>query len=264
MFAMLAMLSFAVQTVSAASDEHDWPALRVRSPYSSYGLKDELLKVDLYYVGEPAEAGFLPVAPYGTRLIKWKNSVELENLSFTIAEIAIAKGTPIVSGKTGGTLIDATDNGGSLPVGLYLVVVRGAKMNNYARKEIINGRLTYVTYASTGRYFFRFLPTLVAINARSNLIEMEPKADIIQIGGLNPNPADPDPSEDEPPSEGDPNSKPNDNQDPSTDIGEEDDPYNTMPDTGLVWWPVPVFICLGAVLLTIGFVIRKKASQVLK
>ena len=36
-------------------------------------------------------------------------------------------------------------------------------------------------------------------------------------------------------------------------------PY--LPQTGLLWWPVPVLLCLGLVLLVVGIVLRRKEKQ---
>ena len=42
------------------------------------------------------------------------------------------------------------------------------------------------------------------------------------------------------------------------DFGNEDVPLANLPQTGLLWWPVPVLICVGAALLIVGAVRRKK------
>ena len=235
---------------AGAADEG--PSLRVRSSYSVYGLRDDMLLVDLYYVASPVDGGYLLTEPFGNRIITWSSNRELADLSQSVATIAFEKAKPVVSGQTGGSVIDSDDAGNPLREGLYLLVVRGANMADYVSRERINGEISYVTYARTEDYLFRFLPTLIILKADEDRLEIEPKADPIPI---EPTPDTPDLPPDVPPVV--PPDVPIEPDEP-IDIPDENVPPEELPITGQLWWPVPVLFVLGAVMITSGLVLRRK------
>lgn len=47
--------------------------------------------------------------------------------------------------------------------------------------------------------------------------------------------------------------------DPGTDVPDEDVPLEMLPQTGLLWWPVPILAILGAALIVMGYARRRRA-----
>ena len=56
-------------------------------------------------------------------------------------------------------------------------------------------------------------------------------------------------------------SNPSNPSNPSTPSNPSRPGQPTLPQTGLLWWPVPVLICAGLLLLLLGLLRRKGASH---
>ena len=55
--------------------------------------------------------------------------------------------------------------------------------------------------------------------------------------------------------------KPGDGDDPGeTDIGEDGPPLDNLPQTGLLWWPVPLLVIAGGVMLFLGGIQRRRGA----
>ena len=48
---------------------------------------------------------------------------------------------------------------------------------------------------------------------------------------------------------------------PEEELGDESVPLTQLPQTGQLWWPVPVMAMGGAVLMSLGFARRRRWSQ---
>ncbi len=159
--ALCLLMLLSAQTAASAAD--GGASIVVQSDQQEYGLLDESLLVDLYYVGSPAGGAFQAVSPFGSSLLKWESNEELEELSNTMAGIAFNGAEPLVSGHPSGELIDCDDEGAPLPGGLYLVVARGVGLEDYVQSILADGKERYVTLAETEEYSFLFLPVLVVL-----------------------------------------------------------------------------------------------------
>ncbi len=147
-------------------------SLMVQAERLEYGLPAESLLVDLYYVGSPVGGAYQAVSPFGNGRLKWETNEELEELSNTVAGVAFDRAEPLVSGRRSGELIDRDDEGAPLPGGLYLVVVRGAGLEDYVQTVSADGKERYVTRAETEEYSFLFLPVLAVLtpDAESTIV----------------------------------------------------------------------------------------------
>ena len=292
---LLAVALCAVQREAIASNPGISMRVHVADP--KHDLADSDMLVDVYRVADLVNGRYQAIAPYGSGILTWESNQEQRDLTNTLINTAFRRGTPIIRGAVCGRIIDHADNGSALTLGLYLVVVRGAGLEEYKGTVRLEGKTYTVTLAENDEYNFQYLPALVALLEDSGTVEITPKPDVIP---KNPNPIPtptpsttptPGPSESPQPSESPepsispeptptpgpsdspppyvpptptrrPDPPPPDQLDPEEeefeDIFDEDVPLGPLPQTGQLWWPVPVLGAVGLILIGAGLYLTRK------
>ena len=318
---LLAVALCSVQREAIASQPGVSMRIHVADP--KHGLADEDVLVDVYFVATVVNGQYQAEAPYGSGLLTWNSNEEQRNLTNTLINIALQRGTPIIEGAPCGTLINHKDDGSALVPGLYLLIVRGADLEEYTGTVKLDGKSYTVTLVENDEYHFQYLPSLVALLEDAGTVEISPKPDVIP---KNPNPEptptpseSPEPSTSPEPSESPepsvppvPSPTPSESPEPSTspepssspepgespepsvppepsgtpgpyvpptptrrpdppppdvldpeeeefeDIFDEDVPLGPLPQTGQLWWPVPVLGALGLILVGAGLYLMRK------
>lgn len=123
-----------------------------------------------------------------------------------------------------------------MPVGVYLVV----QTKNRSEFEDFDPFLLYLPENQEGGWN-------ASVNAK-------PKAEEIEYD----DPEDPEDPPGPPPEDIPDNPPPGDPGDPPEEIPEEEVPLATLPQTGLLQWPVPVMAMAGLVLFMVGFASEKR------
>ena len=132
-----------------------------------------------------------------------------------------------------------------MPVGVYLVV----QSKNNSDFEDFDPFLLYLPESINGGW-----------NAK---VEAEPKAEEIEYD----DPEDPEDPPGPPPEDipdNPPPGDPGDPGDPPEEIPEEEVPLATLPQTGLLQWPVPVMAMAGLVLFMFGFASEKRRKALME
>ncbi|MBR1689199.1 MAG: hypothetical protein IJ713_00320 [Oscillibacter sp.] len=130
--------------------------------------------VDLYQISNAVEQGgswgWRLLAPYtDLRLTDSMERADWQALAQSAAEVALAEGTPIVTGAAGSSRIDATNAGNPLTAGVYLVLVRSGDAEEYTTTTTTDeeGVERIATVVRSPEYAYTFLPELVALPAES-------------------------------------------------------------------------------------------------
>ncbi len=176
--AVLSLVS-ALLVLSAASvwaaDTTIEPTVTVSLRESTYldSLTKAGLKADLYLLAEAVERP--GEIAYDFRLVEPFTKLDLptddpeadwEAVAEEAISPAITDGAPIVSGAPVGTTIKKTDGGDPLPLGIYLMLIRGKEPASYLENSPDGeGK---VTVAYSGEDKFLFAPELITLPARAS------------------------------------------------------------------------------------------------
>jgi len=96
------------------------------------------------------------------------------SLAQSAAQIALTDGVPVVTGAPAGTRVEAMNDGTPLPPGLYLVIARGAQVEDYiVRGTDEDGSETLSTTAWSPEYVYSYLPELISLPSREDVVLSE-------------------------------------------------------------------------------------------
>ena len=162
-----------------AADTNTEPTLTLSFRESAYldSLTNAGLKADLYLLAEAVERpgelayDFRLVEPF-TKLVLPTDDPEAdwETVAQTAISPAITDGAPLVTGAPLGTPIKKTDAGDALPLGIYLMLIRGKEPASYLENSPDGeGK---VTVAYSGEDKFLFAPELITLPARASTGDM--------------------------------------------------------------------------------------------
>ena len=155
------------------------PTLTVSFRESAYldSLTKAELGADLYLLAEAVERP--GEEAYDFRLIEPYTNLDLplgdpeadwEAVAEDAISPALSDGTPLVAGAPVGTPINQTDEGEPLPLGIYLMLIRGKEPASYLENSPDGeGK---VTVAYSGEDKFLFAPELITLPARASSGDM--------------------------------------------------------------------------------------------
>lgn len=181
--ALLLVTAWLLTATAAAVDLDASCTVTVEAGSSEFAedLASANVVIDLYRVADAEASGadgytLVPTEPYaGLALGSDRESVDWEALAQEAASIALDRGeAKAVTGAPLGEPISRTDTGAALTAGLYLLVARGADIEDYTATVTNDaGADALVTIALSEDYEYRFLPRLLAMPA----LEQESESD---------------------------------------------------------------------------------------
>ena len=108
-------------------------------------------------------------------------------LAEQVAELALEKGSPIVTGASVNDKITSSDSGDALGAGLYLLIARGKELEEYSKNaksqsadaDSDSEETTLVTLAYSPEYEYSFLPELISLPSKEAVTDEESGVTII-------------------------------------------------------------------------------------
>ena len=169
--ALLVLCTVSGQAIDTNKDPTVFVALRESAYLDS--LRNAGLKADLYLLAEAVERpgelayDFRLLEPY-TKLDLPIDDPEADWQAVAQAAIApaLSDGTPLVTAAPVETLINQTDEGDPLPLGIYLILIRGKEPSAYV-ENAPDGE-GKVTVAYSGEDKFLFSPELITLPVRES------------------------------------------------------------------------------------------------